>query len=177
MPNTCKYRLVHQVIVRYILLSIYIFNHIGSLFLCQIWNWQLSECLKSILVPAYIVKRENQYLPTMNIDEGSHLSSVLYINSNDECLVLNYHEKSLCGLLMLKNYNLKLWYGESAVQNNIHPFPSFLDPIEDVSISSNQQLIAVKSKYKVSWFLFICCSLKNSYWLSLIVSISIYFFQ
>ena len=149
MPNTCKYRLVHQIIVRYILLSIYLFNHIGSLFLYQIWNWQLSECLKSVLLPSFIVKRENQYLPTMNIDEGSPLSSVFYINSNDECLVLNYG-KSLRGLLMLKNYNLKLWYGESVVQNNMHPFPSFLDRIKDVSISSNQQLIAVNSNSKVS---------------------------
>ena len=105
--------------------------------LCQIWDWQLLNRQKSFSVPAYIIQRGNQYLPTININEGSLLSAVYYINRNDECLVLRY--KSLCGLLMLKN-------DDNAIQNSLHPFPSFLGHINDANISSNQQLISVTTE-------------------------------
>ena len=111
--------------------------------MCQIWNWQLLDCLNSLSVPAYILKRENQFFPTTNIHEGRPLFAVSYINSDDECLVLRY--KSLCGLLTLKNDDLKVRFGEHVEQNNLRPFPSFLGHITDVNISSNQQLIAVKT--------------------------------
>ena len=88
-----------------------------------------------------IINKENEYLPVIDFDFEHRLTAVFYIKSNDESLVLRYGTSLY--LLMLKNYHLKLWSRENALQNNLHPFPSFLGEIDDVNISSNQQLIAV----------------------------------
>ena len=124
--------------------SSFVCHSSDSFNLCQIWNLQSWHCLRSLSVPAYIIQRGNQYIPTMNIEQGRRLSTLSHISSNDECLVLSY--EGLCGLLMLKNDDLKLWYGINALQNNFYPFPSFLGDILDINISSNQQLLSVITK-------------------------------
>ena len=146
MPNTSKYRLVHQVSYLYHVVSNFPLHPLDLLNLYQIWNLQSWHCLKSFSVPAYIIQRGNQYFPSINFDEKHQLSAVSYINSNEECLVLNY-DRSLYCLLMLKNYELKLWNDENVFKNKLHSFPSFLGRINTSSISSNQQLITCSSGY------------------------------
>lgn len=125
------------------------FHAFNSSNLCQIWDLQSWQDPKSLSVPAYITRKENRYWPTNNIDEGRPLYSVSYINTSDQCLILNY-DKGLHGLLILKNYDSKLWDIDNGLKNNLFPFPSFLGDI-NVNISSNQQLIS-SSLGTVSWF-------------------------
>lgn len=49
------------------------------------------------------------------------LSSVNYISSNIECLVLIYGING--GLLKLDDYSLKVWYDKENFEKNFNPFP------------------------------------------------------
>ena len=113
----------------------------------QIWDLGLWQCLKSLEVPAYINNDQKRYIPITNINNGLILDSVRYIKSNSECLVLSYENllglESIGGLLMFKNYELKLWYDEDMLQNNFHPFPSFMNSLHDLTTLDDQQFISM----------------------------------
>lgn len=104
---------------------------------------------KSFQVPAFILAEGNQCLPTTNVRDGLPLSSVSYIYSDVECLLLRYssqYSKNKGGLLMLENYDLKARYGKDLLQHNFHPFPSFISNLGgyiDISVSDDQQFISI----------------------------------
>lgn len=90
------------------------------------------------------MKRGKQFLTTTNIDNGLSLASVHYVNSNAEYLILNYERKG--GLLMLENYDLKLWDDIHTLENNFHPFPLFINSNHydiDIAVSNDQQFVSI----------------------------------
>ena len=106
-------------------------------------SWQ---CVKSLEVLALIVQRENQYLPTCIIDDGLPLESIHHINKDIECLVLSF--TSMGGLLILKNYDIKLWYDEQILEHNFLPFPSFINNNSgylNIAVSDDQHFISIRS--------------------------------
>lgn len=144
MPNTSES-------INALILLLYLFHPFNLITTdrdCQIWDLQLRQCVKSLVVPAFIVEEEKQYLPTMDIDHGLPLTAINYINSNVECLILSYgthYGRWKGGLLLLENYDLKLWEDGNKLQNNFHPFPSFIVTIYDLNVSNDQQLISIKN--------------------------------
>ena len=108
----------------------------------QIWCLQSWQCLKSLSVPTLLVQRENQNFSSFHDHKSFRLFAIKYIKSDVESLVLSYGCKG--GLLMLKNYDLRLWYNENNFKKNFHLFPSFINDLDDLNVSSNQQLISVK---------------------------------
>ena len=118
------------------------FNH-----LCQIWDLESWQCVKSLQVPAYIIKAGKQFLPAIDNSDFIGLSSVHHINSDIECLILDYDGKG--GLLTLENYDLQLWYDQDKLKKNFFPFPSLkiiedLFSVADIAVSDNQQFIAIR---------------------------------
>ena len=84
------------------------------------------------------------------------LQYVNYINANVECLVLSYATKTAAeggcmgGLLMLENYDLKLWNSKN-IQKHYRPFPSFIYAPHG---SYSYLIIAISDDQK---FIFIAC--------------------
>lgn len=139
MPSTSK-----SLIVFILLLCVLLhqFNWIVTDHDYQIWDYQLKECLKSYLVPAFITKAEKQYLSTRDIDDGLPLIAIKYINTDVKCLMLNYDNKKN-GLLTLENYHLELWNDVNILEKHFDPFPSFINNINRFSVSSDRQLLSI----------------------------------
>lgn len=114
-------------------------------------SWQ---CLKSLQVPANVIKEGEQCLPTSSFSDTLPLIAIKYIDCNAECLVLSYYHAysaSKGGLLTLEDYDLKLWYDETLLKNNFQTFPSFigdhLNDTYDIAVSDDQQFISIRSYY------------------------------
>ncbi|EDV20606.1 uncharacterized protein TRIADDRAFT_60817 [Trichoplax adhaerens] len=108
----------------------------------QIWNFETWHRLRSMEVPSYIVRQQqNLFKPSGYVNNAGALHNVNYIDNDCTVLILGYSK--IIGLIKVPDNGVETVNLIEDFMNSFQPIFKKSMPVNDISISDDQQFITI----------------------------------